>query len=181
MALIKCPECGADISEKASVCPKCGCPLNIIKQLIFDKKIKRKKIMVRVFVAIFSAIFILVTGGFVVSYNFKPYNIAVRMIKKDFGKNVKIQEVYYNSDEKGCIVYFTHKGNTDIATVHLDEKTVGYQSILDEYTSKSNSTKNDNDKQKYASDVVDYMNLYDIMWEFNLILYGLESGWEKIK
>lgn len=26
MALIKCPECGNDISSKASFCPKCGCP-----------------------------------------------------------------------------------------------------------------------------------------------------------
>jgi len=24
MALIKCPECGADVSENATVCPKCG-------------------------------------------------------------------------------------------------------------------------------------------------------------
>lgn len=29
MALIKCSECGSDISEKASVCPKCGCPVDI--------------------------------------------------------------------------------------------------------------------------------------------------------
>ena len=33
MALIKCSECGADISEKASECPKCGCPLDITKQI----------------------------------------------------------------------------------------------------------------------------------------------------
>lgn len=26
MALIKCPECGKEISEKASMCPNCGCP-----------------------------------------------------------------------------------------------------------------------------------------------------------
>lgn len=28
MALIKCPECNNDVSENASVCPKCGCPIN---------------------------------------------------------------------------------------------------------------------------------------------------------
>lgn len=27
MALIKCPECGKEISDKASVCPNCGCPI----------------------------------------------------------------------------------------------------------------------------------------------------------
>lgn len=28
MALIKCPECGEEVSEKALACPKCGCPIN---------------------------------------------------------------------------------------------------------------------------------------------------------
>lgn len=26
MALIKCPECGKEISDKATSCPNCGCP-----------------------------------------------------------------------------------------------------------------------------------------------------------
>ncbi len=26
MALIKCPECGREISDKAASCPGCGCP-----------------------------------------------------------------------------------------------------------------------------------------------------------
>ena len=29
MALIKCPECGAEISDKATVCPKCGNLTNV--------------------------------------------------------------------------------------------------------------------------------------------------------
>lgn len=29
MALIKCPECGREISDKAVSCPNCGCPINI--------------------------------------------------------------------------------------------------------------------------------------------------------
>ncbi len=28
MALINCPECGQQISDKANVCPGCGCPIN---------------------------------------------------------------------------------------------------------------------------------------------------------
>lgn len=31
MALIKCPECGKEISDKASSCPSCGYPINNIK------------------------------------------------------------------------------------------------------------------------------------------------------
>ena len=29
MALIKCPECGKEISDKAMSCPNCGCPVNL--------------------------------------------------------------------------------------------------------------------------------------------------------
>lgn len=28
MALIKCPECGKEVSDKAVACPNCGCPLS---------------------------------------------------------------------------------------------------------------------------------------------------------
>lgn len=27
MALIKCPECGKEISDRAGACPNCGCPI----------------------------------------------------------------------------------------------------------------------------------------------------------
>lgn len=39
MALIKCKECGKEISDKAKTCPNCGCP--IFKEVV--KKIKKKK------------------------------------------------------------------------------------------------------------------------------------------
>lgn len=29
MALIKCKECGAEVSDKADVCPKCGAPFKL--------------------------------------------------------------------------------------------------------------------------------------------------------
>ncbi|EGT5713139.1 zinc-ribbon domain-containing protein [Cronobacter dublinensis] len=29
MALIKCKECGAEVSSKADVCPKCGAPFKL--------------------------------------------------------------------------------------------------------------------------------------------------------
>lgn len=28
MALIKCPDCGREVSDKANACPNCGCPLS---------------------------------------------------------------------------------------------------------------------------------------------------------
>ncbi len=38
MALIKCTECGNEISEKAEQCPHCGCPLIPLQRM------ERKKI-----------------------------------------------------------------------------------------------------------------------------------------
>ena len=32
MSLLKCPECGEEVSEYADKCQKCGCPIGIIKQ-----------------------------------------------------------------------------------------------------------------------------------------------------
>ena len=32
MALIKCKECGHEISDKARTCPKCGCPVSVVEQ-----------------------------------------------------------------------------------------------------------------------------------------------------
>jgi uncharacterized membrane protein YvbJ len=29
MALIICPECGKQVSDKAEKCPQCGCPINL--------------------------------------------------------------------------------------------------------------------------------------------------------
>ncbi len=45
MALIKCPECGADISDKAESCPKCGNPISSKSKVqlveLTQKKYKR--------------------------------------------------------------------------------------------------------------------------------------------
>lgn len=47
MAMIKCRECASDISDQASSCPKCGCPLVPRIQEIEQtgKKFKRQLLM----------------------------------------------------------------------------------------------------------------------------------------
>ena len=48
MAIIKCVECGRDVSNKATVCPQCGCPIyestkaSEIKQNEQQEKIKNQ-------------------------------------------------------------------------------------------------------------------------------------------
>ena len=44
MALVTCPECGHNVSEKASVCPNCGYPINSLT-LLEDKASDRQRLM----------------------------------------------------------------------------------------------------------------------------------------
>ena len=39
MALIKCPECGKEISDKATSCPNCGCPVSAIPFLTLPSEV----------------------------------------------------------------------------------------------------------------------------------------------
>lgn len=182
MALINCSECGSKISEKASVCPKCGCPLDITKQAIKNTRRKRnKKIAITV-----TLILIIVLVGLSITiigkYKSNPANIAIHLVKKDFGNNIDIEKVYYNSEINGCVVKFSISGKNNTATVHLDDNTVGYQSVLDEYTEKSESATSDNEKQKYAEELVKYMDVYNFFWEYDILVKDPEeSGWEMIE
>lgn len=182
MALIKCSECGNDVSEKASMCPSCGCPLEITKRIISDaRKNKNKKIII-VMAIILTIIIMLLIVFSLMKYNNNPGNMAIRLIQNDFGKNIKVESIYYNAEINGCIVKFSENGNDNTATVHLDDKTVGYQSVMDEYSEKSDNAATYEEKKQYAQQVIDYMDLYDIFWEYNLLTNGpKESGWEKIK
>lgn len=33
MALIKCSECGKEVSDKAAACPACGCPVEVVSKV----------------------------------------------------------------------------------------------------------------------------------------------------
>ena len=47
MALINCPECGKEISDKAVSCPNCGCPITELQNtesVKEDENIKNEKI-----------------------------------------------------------------------------------------------------------------------------------------
>ena len=42
MALIQCPECKSEVSDKASSCPKCGCPISIGKEIKIQNEIRKE-------------------------------------------------------------------------------------------------------------------------------------------
>lgn len=39
MSLIKCSECGNNVSDKAQSCPSCGCPIDIITKTLTEQQI----------------------------------------------------------------------------------------------------------------------------------------------
>ena len=47
MALIKCPKCGKEFSDRAQTCPQCGMSINEIRPII-DATIKRAELHDRI-------------------------------------------------------------------------------------------------------------------------------------
>ena len=43
MAIIKCLECGNDVSDKAQYCPNCGCPINAVSKMQESKTVSVSK------------------------------------------------------------------------------------------------------------------------------------------
>jgi len=78
MALIICPECGKEISDKAGSCPNCGCPIG-------EEKVDRKKVSLK-WMVILCIILLLLTFG-MIGYRFiinpiRTYNDALEEYKK---------------------------------------------------------------------------------------------------
>jgi len=61
MSLIKCPECGTEISDKADVCPKCAYPIQ------GTAKPLRKKVVIALLIEL-SGLFIVFLGGLIVAF-----------------------------------------------------------------------------------------------------------------
>ncbi len=94
MALIKCPECGKEISDKANKCPNCGCPTKNKKKKI----IKYNKIIMPIAVIVLAVIVMLIIS-------FGGHNILPRDAKWNENQNsvVKREEktngdIYINAD-----------------------------------------------------------------------------------
>lgn len=59
MALIKCSECGKEISSKATACPNCGCPIKIILIRQVKKHLFKSILLVGILLSIIIVIFLL--------------------------------------------------------------------------------------------------------------------------
>ncbi len=171
MALIKCPECGKEISDTIEQCPYCG------------YRIKNKNTINKKLLIVPIAIFIIVCVICIIklfSNNGSPVNQAIKIIEADYGKDVNITAVYYNKEQNGCIIEFTSSGISDVACVHLDDKSIGYESEYDALAEKMDTAYSDEDKQKYALQIIEYP--YDALWVYDLFMNGTSrSEWEKVQ
>ena len=82
MALIKCVDCGKDISDKAKACPHCGCPIeestkDVVKeeQTVVEVTSKPKKNIKKIIV-LFAVLFVMACCGGLVALNFMGVGIS---------------------------------------------------------------------------------------------------------
>lgn len=143
MALIKCSECGSDVSEKASACPKCGCPIDAIKEIIVNQKKKKTKNIIKG-VATFAVLALIIiaivmfinrpnTDGY---YQDTKWGMSIKQVKKELGHGAKIIE-----DKESVInTIEDYEGKTGIdAMISCDFKDESLQKVTLFLTNGENS------------------------------------------
>lgn len=95
MALIKCPECGKEISDRAGSCPSCGCPLETANEPKIEIQTPKKNVNIKKFLPIIIGVVIVAIIGIVV------YNIKVVQPKKLEAQNKATYEEAISLLEKG--------------------------------------------------------------------------------
>lgn len=170
MALIKCPECGKEMTDAVKSCPHCGYNIGKKQQI----KIFATFAGVVALICIVCAVKLFGDSG-------NPAKQAIKIIEADYGENISIISVFYNEEQNGCIIEFTNGGASDVACIHLDDKSIGYESVYEDILEKSNDLfLSDEEKQKYAMQIIEYP--YDAVWVYNLFMNGTSgSNWEKLQ
>ena len=98
MALIKCSECGCEVSDKATACPNCGCPIEKTITTKKDEKSKKNKELV--------IIGILVTLLILFFFVLRNNRVEVMDYSAEIGSNgSEIDEVTWEVDEAYSIMF----------------------------------------------------------------------------
>ncbi|WP_143452680.1 zinc ribbon domain-containing protein [Konateibacter massiliensis] len=131
MALIKCPECGKEISDKATSCPSCGCPIdNTIIESTTETPIKEngvdsvvqtvketqpKKVKgIKVIIPIIAAVVVIAIIGGVI------YNLKVIKPKKTYTEAVSLLES--GKYDEANQLFTSISGYEDVATLQEELK-----------------------------------------------------------
>lgn len=118
MAMIKCPECGNEISDKAQACPKCGCPIQ--GETSFHDQKGHKKTIILIICAIVFVVAVIATI------------IVVKRIGKnnDYKHAVKLME---EGKDKEAYEEFLKLGNYKDSKKYVDDLKgpVKYEEAMD--------------------------------------------------
>lgn len=113
MALIKCPECGKDVSDQAEKCPNCGHPINgtAVHPDVSDRENhasqgNRKKVLIGLVVAVVVVI-VAAVAYFVATADSRAYAQA--------------QELYTAGDYQGALEVFTELGDYEDSSAMADQ------------------------------------------------------------
>ena len=113
MALIKCPECGKDVSDQAEKCPNCGHPINgtAVHPDVSDRENhasqgNRKKVLIGLVVAVVVVI-VAAVAYFVATADSRAYAQA--------------QELYTAGDYQGALEMFTELGDYEDSSAMAEQ------------------------------------------------------------
>lgn len=120
MALIKCKECGKEISDKAEICPYCGINIEDSNELLKDNKkifldkysyeqlVKIKNLLILIIAVV--SIFIAIFGYFHTS---KEEDVVIDIIKDlkvslDYPNSLDISNIYITNDMKYVLITYDY-------------------------------------------------------------------------
>lgn len=95
MALIRCKECGREISDQSKQCIHCGCPIEKEEEKVIPKR-KNKKVLIIAIPLLLSVLFF----GMVIICGETEVEKQLKMVEKIFSLNYKeIMEEYPNAED----------------------------------------------------------------------------------
>ncbi len=184
MALIKCPECGSEISDKATTCPQCGCPIS--NKTVFKK---RRKIYIPI-------IMLILVVGVVITY-FVISNGRLKLSNKE--NNTDITNSETKDQEYDAVLdvsqslsswgaYFASaKGCWDLlaeSQIYDDEQFKKFkENIIQQLDQDGTLTKiklEYNDSIKNFKSSKTYKNNEKLAKKFDLLCYYLEIFYEYV-
>lgn len=169
MALIKCSECGAEISDKATECPKCGCPVEV--SAATETAENKKKGPVKLIIIIALALLLLAAVGFgVFKLTNKPdtsglYNgfewgmtydeVLKRLpedaLTKDEKNLIAVNNIDYEGKEGIDVLVSYNFPDVTLSKITLyitnsDDSSYTDEALLEEYVQQMDSLYGDHDK-----------------------------------
>ena len=118
MALISCPECGKEISDKALSCPSCGCPISQTEN-VKPKRNNRKNMVLMLVIVVF-------LSGLVFVFSSKSSNLLSLLGgKTTFSEDLKaIEKVDKSVVKIVCYDFWGEEIATGSGFIAFEENTI---------------------------------------------------------